>query len=57
MSPLYVAAFLNNVPVASVLIEAGADLDLPHKVMISFILNTLQMYYIVYVQLIESSDM
>ena len=56
-SPLHSAAHFNSVQVASVLIEAGADLDLPSKVMIYFILNKLQMYYIVYVQLIESSDM
>ena len=56
-SPLNIAASYNNVQVAGVLIEAGADLDLPDKVVICFILNKLQMYYIVYVQFIESSDM
>ena len=56
-SPLRIAARLNNVEVASVLIEAGADLDIPDKVMICFILIKLQMYYIVYVQLIKSSEM
>ena len=56
-SPLYIAARHNSVEVASLLIHAGADPDLPDEVMICFILNKLQMYYIVYVQLIESSDM
>ena len=42
-TPLHRAAFLNKVEVARVLVEAGANIDVPDEVMICFLLNKLQM--------------
>ena len=42
-TPLHRAVRNNNVEVAQVLINAGAQINIPHMVMICFILNKLQM--------------